>query len=219
MNIIIYIIAFAVTITLPLVGYIAGRRLGFQADDVEAASIREESKELEERLISTLGDSERLASKAQTEFLAQHCILLTAEIAEQQERFKTISEQVDRTRIDVEAREADQRNLRAMNEEDEAAINLTLNRYNEFSTESISLEQKLAESLRILDTMSTEVHMSPDQQAAFSELSNSLTQTSAQLRDVIIDYQGANERLKTISARFTDLENEYSRLVEQQLAG
>jgi hypothetical protein len=219
MNIALYTLAIVITITLPLVGYVAGRRLGFQANDAEAAAIREESKALDEKLVSTLGESDRLATKAQREFLLQHCTLLKAEIAEQKERFKSLSEQVDRTREEVEAREFEQRNLRAMTEEDEAAINLTLSRYNEFSTESISLEQKLAESLRVLDTMATEVQMPPDLKAAFTEISNSLTQTSAQLRDVIIDYQGAHERLKTFSARFADLENEYSRLIEQQLAG
>lgn len=219
MNIILYILALAITVVLPIAGYIAGRRFGFQANDVEAAAIREESKQLEEKLVATLGESDRLASKAQREFLAQHCTMLAAEIAEQSARFNALSEQVDRTRIDVDARESEQQNLRAMTEVDEAAINLTMTRYSEFSTESISLEQRLAESLRVLDTMATEVQMPPDLKAAFTEISNSLTQTSAQLRDVIIDYQGAHERLKTFIARFTDLENEYSRLVEQQLAG
>jgi len=106
-----------------------------------------------------------------------------------------------------------------MKEEDEAAINTTLARYSEFSTESLSLEQKLAESLRTLDVMTSEIQMTTDQQAVFAELSNALTQASAQLRDVIIDYQNANDRLRNLSSRFTDLENEYSKLVDQQLAG
>jgi predicted nucleic acid-binding Zn-ribbon protein len=60
--------------------------------------------------------------------------------------------------------------------------------------------------------------MNADQQAVFQELSNSLTSASAQLRDVIIDYQNANERLANLNSRFVDLEREYSKLVEQQLA-
>jgi hypothetical protein len=67
--------------------------------------------------------------------------------------------------------------------------------------------------------MSSEIKMTPDQQAVFSELSNALTQASSQLRDVIIDYQNAHERLSNLSSRFGDLEKEYTKLVDQQLAG
>jgi predicted nucleic acid-binding Zn-ribbon protein len=67
--------------------------------------------------------------------------------------------------------------------------------------------------------MSSEIKMTADQKVVFQELSNALTATSAQLRDVIIDYQNANERLTTLRERFADLEREYTKLVEQQLAG
>jgi hypothetical protein len=37
------------------------------------------------------------------------------------------------------------------------------------------------------------------------------------LRDLIIDYQGLNERLDNLKGQHADLENEYTKLVEQQL--
>jgi archaellum component FlaC len=67
--------------------------------------------------------------------------------------------------------------------------------------------------------MTSELQMTPDQQAVFSELSNALTSASAQLRDVIVDYQNAYERLESLRSQHKDLESEYSKLVEQQLGG
>jgi hypothetical protein len=59
--------------------------------------------------------------------------------------------------------------------------------------------------------------MSPDQRAVFQELTNALTTASAQLRDVIVDYQSVHERLSAMRSQYTDLENEYTKLVDLQL--
>jgi chromosome segregation ATPase len=138
-------------------------------------------------------------------------------VSEQRAALKDVSDRIQSVRADVERREAEQQELRALKAEDEEAIAQVIAAYNEFSTESVALEQKLAESLRSLDAMSGEIKMNADQRAVFAELSNALTSASAQLRDVIIDYQNANERLEGLRVRFADLEKEYSRLVEQQL--
>lgn len=218
MNYIPTAIAALLAIIIPLAAFFVGRRSGFQASDEEAAKIREESNNLETKLIDTLSNVDTYASKAQVNFLKQQCEAFRQSIGEQQQSLEAISERVENIRQDVVQREQHQQELRAMREEDQVAITQALSRYTEFSTESLSLEQKLAESLRTLDAMAGEIKMTTDQKAIFTELSNALTQASAQLRDVIIDYQNANERLANLRSRFNDLENEYSKLVEQQLA-
>lgn len=219
MNYYVLLVSAGIAVVLPVLGYLAGRRAGLKTSDEDAAQLREESRLLENKLVETLGETSHVASKSQVGFLRQQCEVFHHAVAEQQQSLVALAERVDRTRQGVQIREAEQQELRAMREEDEAAINSTLARYGEFSSESLSLEQKLAESLRSLDVMTSEVQMTTDQQAVFAELSNALTQASAQLRDVIIDYQSAHDRLRNLSSRFTDLENEYSKLVEQQLAG
>jgi predicted nucleic acid-binding Zn-ribbon protein len=106
-----------------------------------------------------------------------------------------------------------------MRDEDEKVIVQLTSNYTQFSHESVTLEHTLAESLKTLDAMSSEIKMTPDQQAVIQELSNALTSASAQLRDVIVDYQNAHERLESLRLQHRDLENEYTKLVEQQLAG
>jgi hypothetical protein len=65
--------------------------------------------------------------------------------------------------------------------------------------------------------MTSEVALTADQRAIFEALSTALTTASSQLRDVIIAYQNAHERLVALQGQYTDLENEYIKLVELQL--
>lgn len=213
------VLAALFAIALPLVAYSIGKRSGSSSSDEDAAKLREESQQLDSRLVETLSEVERFASKAQVNYLQQQRSALRQALTEQQQSLAQLVSRVDQTRSDVQSRETAQQELRAMKQEDEEAISRTLASYNEFSAESLALEQKLAESLRTLDVMTSEIKMTTDQQAVFAELSNALTQASAQLRDVIIDHQNANDRLANLASRFADLENEYSKLVEQQLAG
>jgi chromosome segregation ATPase len=219
MNYLILIVSATLALVSPFVGYLLGRKVGVQASDEQAAQLREESAQLESKLVETLSNVDTYASKAQLAFIKKQAEVFQEAIKDQQATLSSLVERVDRTRVDVQSRENNLQEIRAMKEEDQVAITQSLASYTESSAESLSLEQKLAESLRTLDAMTSEIQMTSDQQAVFSELSNALTQASAQLRDVIIDYQTANERLLNLHSRFTDLENEYSKLVEAQLAG
>ena len=92
-----------------------------------------------------------------------------------------------------------------------------ISNYSDISSESVSLERRLADSLKTIDKMTTEVAMSEDQKAVFDALGNALTNASAQLRDVIVAHQNVYERLEALRSQYTDLEAEYIKLVELQL--
>lgn len=217
MELLVISLTIIASLAMIVAALIFGKRSGFGASDAEMADLREESRKLEESLVEALSDNSTSASKGQIEHLRKQAEEFASAVSEQRAALKDISDRIASVRADVEHREAEQQELRALKEEDEAAIARVIAAYGEFSTESVALEQKLAESLRSLDAMSGEIKMNADQRAVFSELSNALTAASAQLRDVIIDYQNANERLEGLRARFADLEKEYSKLVEQQL--
>jgi chromosome segregation ATPase len=219
MEYVVLAITILASVAIAAVAFVMGKRAGFQANDDDFTRLTEESRELENKLIDTLSDNNKLASQGQLETLKERTSGFLDALSKQREQLQSITERLDKIRGDVERRETEQQELRALKEEDDAAIQTTLTSYNESSEESLALEQKLAESLRSLDAMSGEVKMTADQQAVFQELSNALTQASAQLRDVIVDYQAANERLSNLRTRFSDLEREYTKLVEQQLAG
>jgi chromosome segregation ATPase len=219
MEYLVLIVTLGLSVALVAAAFVFGKRAGFQSSDDEMIALREESNTLENKLVETLSENDRCASKGQLESLNEQTNNFLEAMSKQRQLLESITERLDKTRADVERREVEQQETRALKEEDDSAIQATLASYNESSTESLALEQKLAESLRSLDSMSGEIKMTADQQAVFQELSNALTQASAQLRDVIIDHQTANDRLSNLRARFSDLEKEYTKLVEQQLAG
>lgn len=208
-----------VGLALVAVAYVLGRKLGFSITDEEMMALREDSKRLDDSLVEVLSDADKFVSKGQLEHLSQQSDEFRQVVEQQRTLLQGLVTRLEKTRYDVERREAEQQELRALRDEDQVAIAQALASYNESSAESVSLEQKLAESLKSLDAMSGEIKLTADQQAMFQELSNALTSASAQLRDVIVDYQTAHERLAGLKERFEDLEREYTKLVEQQLGG
>jgi len=204
---------------IPTLAYIVGKNTASGASNEEMAHLRERSRELESNLIELLSEKDRFASKAQIATLIRQTESFMATISEQRGLLTTISQRLEKARVNVEERELAQQEARAMREEDEAVIEQVSNNYTQFSTESVTLEHTLAESLKTLDVMTSELQMTADQQAVFAELSNALTSASSQLRDVIVDYQNAHERLENLRSQHKDLESEYSKLVEQQLGG
>ncbi len=212
-------IATLLAVGLPTAAYVLGKKMAPGASNEAMGNLREQSRELEEKLIEVLSEKDRFASKAQIATLIRQTESFLATISEQRNLLSTIAQRLEKARIDVEERELGQQEARAMREEDEAVIVQVTTNYAQFSTESVTLEHTLAESLKTLDVMTGELQMTTDQQAVFSELSNALTSASAQLRDVIVDYQNAHERLENLRSQHKDLEAEYSKLVEQQLGG
>lgn len=219
LEIICVILGVSCAVGLPVCAYLLGRRKSVVAGDVESGQLREESRQLENQLIETLSTQEKLASKSQIATLARQTEAFSSAIAEQKTLLVSITERLDKARTSVEERELQQQEIRAMKQEDEEIIQQVTSNYNQFSTESVALERTLADSLKTLDAMSSEIKLTPDQQAVLQELSNALTSASSQLRDVIIDYQNANERLENLRTQHRDLENEYTKLIEQQLSG
>jgi predicted nucleic acid-binding Zn-ribbon protein len=108
--------------------------------------------------------------------------------------------------------------MKSSKEEDENRLGEIMTAYDSYCSQSVSLEHELAASLKNLDTMIVEVPMTADQKAVFQELSNALTSASSRLRDLFIDYQAVHERLEGLKAQHADLEEEYTKLVEQQLS-
>jgi chromosome segregation ATPase len=176
-------------------------------------SFQDESKKAEE--LSKLAP--RFVSKAQYEYLVTQLGQEEGNLEREKENLKTIEAKLDTAQVTVEQKESHQQELKSSKEEDEARITEIMERYAQISSESISLEQRLATSLKNLDKMLTEVQMSADQRAAFDELSSALTNAGARLRDLLTEYQTVHERLEMLRQQHEDLEMEYTKLVEQQL--
>ena len=218
----IYVISIVFIIASFVVGSAAlhvGKKRGSHATDESIATLREEAHELENTLVKTLADAKNYTSAKQLANLSESIDNLAANTVTMKEQYLALQQKITEAHKAVLTREEEHQALRSVTQEDRALVTTALSRFNEASSECMSLENRLADSLQTLDAMYSEISMTEPQKAMFEELSNALTSASSQLRDVIVDYESAHERLSTLQSRFVELENEYSSLVEKQLLG
>ncbi len=193
------------------------RKLSRGASDEAIANLRAESEELEGHMIGLLSELNQFASKGQIQTLIGQTQKFMQALQEQREKLQETEARLARAQQEVINRELSQQEIKTARQEDEKRLVEVMTNYQDFSSQSVTLEHKLAQTLRTLDSMIAEHPMDSDQRALFQELSNALTAASAQLRDVIVDYQAVHERLGALRSQYADLEKEYIKLVDLQL--
>jgi chromosome segregation ATPase len=191
--------------------------LGGAGSSEEKVALEQKSAELDQKLSQALARGAMFASKAQFENVLRQTEEFVTSLASQKEMLKEIEQRLEQAQKDVEGKESAQQEMKSAKEEDEVRLQELLSLFDNVSNQSLTLEQELAASLKNLDTLITEVPLTADQQAVFQDLSNALTAAGSRLRDLITDYQAVNERLENLRLQHNDLEEEYTKLVEQQL--
>ncbi|MGI6525244.1 MAG: hypothetical protein ACOX2O_08165 [Bdellovibrionota bacterium] len=174
-------------------------------------------KKIEETIANLIKSGEMCASKAQLETLTNMLKQVTEDLEKGRACLEGIESKLDQAQELVEKKEAQQQELKSSNEEDESRLAGLLSSYEDISTESVALERCLAEALKELDGMVQELELTPDQKDVLDDLSKVLSSAGALLRDLITEHASINERLTQIKQQKQDLEDEYTRLVEQQL--
>jgi chromosome segregation ATPase len=214
-----YIVLSAIISLIAIGGSIlAGKKLGAGATKEQIQGLISESAELQDRLTSSGASAEGRFSKPQLTSLVAQTEEFVQALEAQKQLIKDLEVRLEQAQKDVEAKEGAQQEMKSAKEEDENRLSEITAAYDTYSSQSVSLEHQLAASLKNLDTMIIEVPMTTDQKAVFQELSNTLTSASGRLRDLFIDYQAVHERLEGLKSQHKDLEEEYTKLVEQQLS-
>jgi DNA repair exonuclease SbcCD ATPase subunit len=183
-----------------------------------------QSEKLKEEIAVTTGKLKELAafapayaSKLQLTAIEDGIGGEITALSDEKNRLKQVEEKLESAQKLVEEKEGTQQETKASKDEDEQKLRELLAAYNDISSESIALERKLASSLKNLETMMGEVQMTDQQKTFLNELVTALTDASSQLRELLTEYQSINERLNNLEAQHNDLEEEYTKLVEQQL--
>lgn len=208
-------IALSIGIVVGLIAYLKTSISG--ASGVAVTAIGVEIAAQDARIENLMGGTTNKGSKAQLESVIRETQDLVAGLDSQQKLLKDVELKLDVAQKDVEIKEQTQQESKSSKEEDEIKLQELLASFGDISSESIALEQQLAQSMRNLDTLINEVPMTDDQKAMLTELSEVLVASGSRLRDLITDYQAVNERLEGLKQQHTDLEDEYTKLVEQQL--
>jgi chromosome segregation ATPase len=142
---------------------------------------------------------------------------VAADLENEKATLVTVEKKLASAQKEVEAKEFQQQEVKAAKEEDENKLAELLSNFKDLSSESIELEQKLAQSMKNLDKILSEINVTEDQRAVLNNLNDSLTSAGSLLRELITESEMVNERLKVLKEQHSDLEEEYTRLVEQQL--
>jgi len=168
-------------------------------------------------LADLVARKEPVFSNAGFEDLQAKVATMLDQAAKERDRLKEIESKLETSQKAVEAKEQDQQETKAAKDEDITKVQEILANYDTIESAAIELEQKLATSLKSLDSILTEVALSAPQKEGLRSLSDSVTEAGARLRDLLSEAQTVNERLNGLQMQHQELESEYTRLVEQQL--
>lgn len=168
-------------------------------------------------LLELLVFKDSYASKAQFQFVESLHTKAVGDLEKEKATLKEIETKLDTAQKAVGEKETAQQDIKSAKAEDETHLQDLLTKHADLSNEAIALEQKLAQSLKNLDALLNELQLTQDQRAMLQEMQNAVTSASARLRDLIAEYSGVNERLEALKQQHLDLEDEYTKLVEQQL--
>ncbi len=157
------------------------------------------------------------AARAQLDSLGTLLTTAQTDLEKEKNTLKQIETKLGTSQKLVEEKEAHQQEMKSAKVEDESKLQELLSKHEDLSTESITLEQKLAASLKNLDNIMDSIELSQDQRGVLQELSNSMTAAGSRLRDLLGEYEQVHQRLDALRQQHLDLEDEYTKLVEQQL--
>jgi chromosome segregation ATPase len=179
--------------------------------------ITSQIKDLDKKLAILPKYVNSYGSKKQLESI----ITVKAKEAESLEKSKKELEQfeakLNKAQVDIEQKENEQQDLKLNKGGDEDKLQELIANFTDLSSKSEDLESRLAQSMDNIDNMSAELKLSEEQEELMKKLSNALTSAGGLMRDLIGEQQAMQDRLSMLDGQHEDLEEEYTRLVEQQL--
>jgi chromosome segregation ATPase len=194
---------------------VAGRAVASVTNELKRLTT--ESSELEKKLTELTRYKDGYFSRAQFENANGKLKKIKDEIDKERASLKDFEGRLDTAQQAVEGKEAHQQELKSSREEDEIKLEEILSGYQDLSAESIALEQQVAQSMKNLEAILGEVTLTDGQRAILDDLNETLSRAGESLRNLITEFEGVNNRLNLLKEQHEDLEEEYTKLVEQQL--
>lgn len=173
---------------------------------------------IDQDLQSLTKESEKLISRKQLEGIRKRRLALSQEMDTARNLAVELEEKVRAAQRSIKEREATQSKLKAVKVGEENKIAEIITTYEALNGESIDLERKLAESMKQLDSLEGEAQLTEKQKEALAKLSEVLSSAGERMRELITEYDTINKRILELQQQYLDLEDEFKRLVEQQLS-
>ncbi len=173
---------------------------------------------IDQDLQSLTKESEKLISRKQLEGIRKRRLALSQEMDTARNLAVELEEKVRAAQRSIKERESAQSKLKAVKVGEENKIAEIITTYEALNGESIDLERKLAESMKQLDSLEGEAQLTEKQKEALAKLSEVLSSAGERMRELITEYDTINKRILELQQQYLDLEDEFKRLVEQQLS-
>jgi chromosome segregation ATPase len=161
--------------------------------------------------------TKEVGSKKQVDYLEEQLAQQKKAYDSEKVKLKEIETKLESAQKMVEEKEGSQQEAKTQLDEDENRIKKLIEAYQTLSGEAIALERKLATSMKSLEATIGEIKATEEQKTTLNDLMIQLTDAGANLRELITEYETVHQRITVLNQQHKDLEDEYTKLVEQQL--
>jgi len=182
------------------------------------AKIQEEVQQVEEKLTSLVIDPNEHVSRAQFEYASESLGRLQSAISAARSELKTVEADLDTTQTEVEEREIKIQSLKGSKEEEAKLLLQIGQEFQLLNQEAENLQTNLSDSLENIKKLEGELTLTQEQSDQLAEFQKLVTNTVSRLKELAVEGQEVERRLKVLSQQYRSLEEEYTKLVEQQFA-
>lgn len=172
---------------------------------------------LDKQLNILPGYIDSYGSKLQFEKLSTNKNEQAQSLEKSKKELEEFENKLSQAQTTIEQKENEQQDLKLSKDGDEDKLQELIGNFSSLSQESEELEQKLAQSMENIDNITNELELNEEQAELLGKVSGALTSAASLMRDLIGEQQAMQDRLSMLSSQHDDLEEEYTRLVEQQL--
>jgi chromosome segregation ATPase len=176
-------------------------------------------QQLDQSIESGLTYSEQMIPLEKLKLREQEIAELANQLSREREKLEKLDKQVESLQDTVETEETAHNELKKGKEEAaELAEEIRQNK-NRLESEYEQLESELNKSLTEINTLSGEVELTAEQQAACDRVHSTLQNSILQLKTLSEIYSQASTRFSNLENQYLELEAEFTKLVEKELGG
>lgn len=191
-----------------------------QGDSVatEVVEREQEAAELEKNLEAALNYGESMSPLSDSLAKEEEIQTLLEQLAGEREKLSALDKQVEGLQQTVEQEEAAHNELKKGKEEAVELAHSVAARKDELHAEFARLEGELEQSLAQLSALAGEVSLTAEQQTALNKINTALERGRAQLNTLNEIYTQAETRFLNLEIQYSELEREFTKLVEKELS-
>jgi chromosome segregation ATPase len=176
-------------------------------------------KQKEATIMQLLKEPNSIVSVGEISFVEKKIAEVQQALDKERETLAKIESTLGEAQREVELKETEQQELKISKESDGQRLETLRAQAKEIESESLMLEQNLQDSLKDLARMIEELEENSQLRLTLEELSRNVESAANLLRKLHVEYKNVTQRLDLICHQQSDLEEEYTRLVEEQLNG